>query len=127
MKRKLLAALILFTGVSVFFTLSASAYIDPATTSILIQSLAGVGAVVVTGIVVLWVSLKRKVKKALHIDDSKNTEVEDEFALVGEEAPAAEGEASAESDATASEEGKTAEPEKKEEPEEEIDFGTDDE
>ena len=58
MKRKLLAALILFTGLSVYFTLSASAYVDPATTSVLIQSLAGVGAVVITGVVVMWVTLK---------------------------------------------------------------------
>lgn len=118
MKRKLIAALILFTGLSVFFTLSASAYVDPATTSILIQSLAGVAAVVVTGVVVLWVSLKRKVKKALHIDDSKNTEVEDEFSVVGENGEGAE----ANGEAAGTEEKKTEPSE-----EEEIDFDTADE
>lgn len=125
MKRKLIAALILFTGLSVFFTLSASAYVDPATTSILIQSLAGVAAVVVTGVVVLWVSLKRKVKKALHIDDSKNTEVEDEFSVVGENGEAAETNA----EAAGTEAGAAETEEKKTEPseEEEIDFDTADE
>ena len=104
MKRKLLAALILFTGLSVYFTLSVSAYVDPATTSILIQSLAGVGAVLVTGVVVLWVTLKRRVKKALHIDDSTNT------------------------DGTAVTTGeKEAVTEKTEDTEEEIDFNTVDE
>ena len=119
MKRKLLAALILFTGLSVYFTLSASAYVDPATTSILIQSLAGVGAVVITGVVVLWVTLKRRVKKARHIED-KSTEVEDEFRVVGENGEAAP-EATEEKAAD-----KTGE-EKPADAEEEIDFGTEDE
>lgn len=123
MKRKLIAALILFTGLSVFFTLSASAYVDPATTSILIQSLAGVAAVVVTGVVVLWVSLKRKVKKALHIDDSKNTEVEDEFSVVGENGEAAETNGEAAGTEAAETEEKKTEPSE----EEEIDFDTADE
>lgn len=115
MKRKLIAALILFVGLSVYFTLSVSAYVDPATTSILIQSLAGVGAVLVTGVVVLWVTLKRRVKKALHIED-KSTEVEDEFQVV------------VENDGTAVTTGeKEAVTEKTEDTEEEIDFNTVDE
>lgn len=117
MKRKLIAALILFTGLSVYFTLSVSAYVDPATTSILIQSLAGVGAVLVTGVVVLWVTLKRRVKKALHIED-KSTEVEDEFEVVSENGDVAP---------AATEEKEAAGKEKAEEAEEEIDFNTEDE
>ena len=119
MKRKLFAALILFIGLSVYFTLSVSAYVDPATTSILIQSLAGVGAVVITGVVVLWVTLKRRVKKALHIED-KSTEVEDEFQVVAENGEAPE--ATEEKEAAE----KTGE-EKTEDAEEEIDFNTEDE
>ena len=80
MKRKLTAAAILLTGLSVFFTLSASAYVDPTTTTFLIQALAGVVAVVGTAIAIFW----RRAKKKLGIDDTKNMEVEDEFAVVDE-------------------------------------------
>ena len=80
MKRKLTAALILLTGLSVFFTLSASAYVDPTTTTFLIQALAGVVAVVGTAIAIFW----RRAKKKLGIDETKNMEVEDEFAVVDE-------------------------------------------
>ena len=85
MKRKLLSALILFTGLSAFFTLSASAYVDPTTTTFLFQALAGVVAVVGTAIVIWWRRAKRKVRKALGIDENKNMEVEDEFAVVDEQ------------------------------------------
>lgn len=80
MKRKLTAAAILLTGLSVFFTLSASAYVDPTTTTFLIQALAGVVAVVGTAIAIFW----RRAKKKLGIDETKNMEVEDEFAVVDE-------------------------------------------
>ena len=84
MKRKLISALILFAGLSAFFTLSASAYVDPTTTTFLFQALAGVVAVVGTAIVIWWRRAKRKVRKALGIDENKNMEVEDEFAVVDE-------------------------------------------
>ena len=84
MKRKLLSALILFAGLSAFFTLSASAYVDPTTTTFLFQALAGVVAVVGTAIVIWWRRAKRKVRKAFGIDENKNMEVEDEFAVVDE-------------------------------------------
>lgn len=80
MKRKLTAAAILLTGLSVFFTLSASAYVDPTTTTFLIQALAGVVAVVGTAIAIFW----RRAKKKLGFDETKNMEVEDEFAVVDE-------------------------------------------
>ncbi len=115
MKRKLTAALILLTGLSVFFTLSASAYVDPTTTTFLIQALAGVVAVVGTAIAIFW----RRAKKKLGIDETKNMEVEDEFAVVDEtektDEPKLEGTAGPE-------EKKTDEAE-----EEEIDFDSADE
>ena len=82
MKRKLTAAAILLTGLSVFFTLSASAYVDPTTTTFLIQALAGVVAVVGTAVAIFW----RRAKKKLGIDETKNMEVEDEFTVVDETA-----------------------------------------
>ena len=126
MKRKLTAALILLTGLSVFFTLSASAYVDPTTTTFLFQALAGVVAVVGTAIVIFWRRAKKKVNKILHIDENKNMEVEDEFTVVGEiddkpaektDEPAAESE---------TETAEKAEPAEKVD-EEEIDYDTADE
>ncbi|MBR6053498.1 MAG: hypothetical protein IKP55_06975 [Clostridia bacterium] len=115
MKRKLTAALILLTGLSVFFTLSASAYVDPTTTTFLIQALAGVVAVVGTAIAIFW----RRAKKKLGIDETKNMEVEDEFAVVDETEKTDEPKL----DGTAGpEEKKTDEAE-----EEEIDFDSADE
>lgn len=115
MKRKLTAALILLTGLSVFFTLSASAYVDPTTTTFLIQALAGVVAVVGTAIAIFW----RRAKKKLGIDETKNMEVEDEFAVVDETEKTDE----PKPDGTAGpEEKKTDEAE-----EEEIDFDSADE
>ena len=114
MKRKLTAAAILLTGLSVFFTLTASAYVDPTTTTFLIQALAGVVAVVGTAVAIFW----RRAKKKLGIDETKNMEVEDEFTVVDETAEP-------KPDETAEpkpEKEKTAEAE-----DEEIDFDTSDE
>ena len=117
MKRKLTAALILLTGLSVFFTLSASAYVDPTTTTFLIQALAGVVAVVGTAIAIFW----RRAKKKLGIDETKNMEVEDEFAVVDENGKTEEPKPE-ESAGTETEKEKPAEAE-----EEEIDFDAADE
>lgn len=120
MKRKLTALAILLTGLSVFFTLSASAYVDPTTTTFLFQALAGVVAVVGTAIVIFWRRAKKKVNKMLGIDENKNMEVEDEFTVVGETGEAAP---DAKTEKTSEEsEKKTADSE-----EEEIDFDTADE
>ena len=86
MKRKLIAALILVVGLTGFFTLSASAYLDPTTTTFLFQALAGVVAVVGTAIVIFWRRAKRKVNKILGIDENKNMEVEEEFTVVDSDA-----------------------------------------
>lgn len=117
MKRKLIAAAILLTGLSVFFTLSASAYVDPTTTTFLIQALAGVVAVVGTAIAIFW----RRAKKKLGIDETKNMEVEDEFAVVDENGRTEEPKPE-ESAGTETEKEKPAEAE-----EEEIDFDSADE
>ena len=117
MKRKLTAAAILLTGLSVFFTLSASAYVDPTTTTFLIQALAGVVAVVGTAIAIFW----RRAKKKLGIDETKNMEVEDEFAVVDENGMTEEPKPE-ESAGTETEKEKPAEAE-----EEEIDFDAADE
>ena len=122
MKRKLTAAAVLLVGSSGFFTLSASAYLDPTTATFLVQGLAGVVAVVGTAVTIFW----RRTKRKLGINENKNMEVEDEFTVVGED-----GENPTESAAASGD----AEPEKKPEEkkteetadEEEIDFDTADE
>ena len=121
MKRKLTALAILLTGLSVFFTLSASAYVDPTTTTFLFQALAGVVAVVGTAIVIFWRRAKKKVNKILHIDENTNMEVEEEFSVVGEKTEE-------NADSAPVDETKPETEEKKEaDEEEEIDFETADE
>ena len=115
MKRKLTAAAILLTGLSVFFTLSASAYVDPTTTTFLIQALAGVVAVVGTAIAIFW----RRAKKKLGFDETKNMEVEEEFSVNGENAETAE--------KTAEKTAETEEEKPAESEDEEIDFDAADE
>ncbi len=126
MKRKLAAALILLSGLSVFFTLSSSAYVDPTTTTFLFQALAGVVAVVGTAIVIFWRRAKRKVGKMLGIDENKNMEVEDEFTVVGENDDAPDGTTPAPSAESETETAEKAEPAEKVD-EEEIDYDTADE
>ncbi|MBP5428128.1 MAG: hypothetical protein J6Z04_02435 [Clostridia bacterium] len=126
MKRKLAAALILLSGLSVFFTLSSSAYVDPTTTTFLFQALAGVVAVVGTAIVIFWRRAKRKVSKMLGIDENKNMEVEDEFTVVGE-TDAAQAEKTDEPSADGETEPQKEKKETEETEEEEIDFNTVDE
>ena len=121
MKRKLTAALILLSGLTGFFTLSASAYLDPTTTTFLFQALAGVVAVVGTAIVIFWRRTKRKVHKILGIDENKNMEVEEEFTVVGET-----GEAESKPEETPAEPEQKTEKEAEAE-EEEIDFDASDE
>lgn len=126
MKRKLAAALILLSGLSVFFTLTSSAYVDPTTTTFLFQALAGVVAVVGTAIVIFWRRAKRKVGKMLGIDENKNLEVEDEFTVVGETDDKPDGTTPAPSAESETETAEKAEPAEKVD-EEEIDYDTADE
>lgn len=122
MKRKLTAAVLLLTGLSIFFTLSASAYVDPTTTTFLFQALAGVVAVVGTAIVIFWRRAKRKVNKILGIDENRNMEVEEEFSIVGEN-----GEAAPDGETAATNQEETKETKDEETEEEELDFDTADE
>ena len=56
-------------------------YIDPAATSILLTSITAIVAAVGAGILIAWRAVKKKVNKALHIDENANKEVEDELVL----------------------------------------------
>lgn len=63
------------------FTTPVAAYLDPAATSILVTSISGILIAVSATAVILWRKAKKKVSKALHIDENANKEVEEEIVL----------------------------------------------
>ena len=58
-----------------------SMYIDPAATTVVITSISGIVIAVGAPAVILWRKAKKKVAKALHIDENANKEVEDELVI----------------------------------------------
>ena len=58
------------------FTQTACAYIDPSTTTFLIQAVAGVAVAIGAAVAVYWRKAKKKVAKKLGIDENANKEVE---------------------------------------------------
>ena len=58
-----------------------SMYIDPAATTVVITSISGIVIAVGATAVILWRKAKKKVAKALHIDENANKEVEDELVI----------------------------------------------
>lgn len=69
---------------SLFFTLNASAYLDPSVVTYIIQAVAGVVIAGGAVFVLLWTRAKKKLAKKLNIDENKNKEVEDDI-VVNEE------------------------------------------
>ncbi len=70
---------------------SASLYIDPAATSILITSIGGIAIALSSTAIILWRKFKKTVSKVIKIDENAGKEVEDEVVITDvEEAPAAE-------------------------------------
>lgn len=63
----------------VFTTLipnQAMAYIDPSTTTFLVQAIVGVGVAIVAAVTVYWRKAKKKISDKLGIDENANKEVE---------------------------------------------------
>ncbi len=58
------------------FSTSASAYIDPSTTTFVIQAVAGVAIAVGAAVVVYWRKAKKKVMNKLGMDENAKKEVE---------------------------------------------------
>ena len=75
-----------------------SLYVDPATTTMIIQVAAGVVIAIGAFFMVFWRKAKKKVATKLGIDENKNKEVEEELILTddAEEAVAVEEVAEAE-------------------------------
>ena len=63
------------------FSTSASAYIDPSTTTYIIQAVAGIAIAIGAFVVVFWRRAKKKVKKALNIDEGKAKEEEEQLVV----------------------------------------------
>lgn len=58
------------------FSTSASAYIDPSTTTFVIQAVAGVAIAIGAAVVVYWRKAKKKVMNKLGMDENAKKEVE---------------------------------------------------
>lgn len=67
-------------------------YIDPAATSMLLTSITAIVVAAGAGIFIAWRAIRKKVNKALHIDENAKKEVEDDLVisddLKDDEAPA---------------------------------------
>ena len=60
----------------ILFTPPASAYIDPSTTTFVIQAVAGVAIAIGAAVVVYWRKAKKKVMNKLGMDENAKKEVE---------------------------------------------------
>lgn len=58
------------------FTQTACAYIDPSTTTFIIQAVAGVAVAIGAFVSIYWRKAKKKVADTLHIDENAKKEVE---------------------------------------------------
>lgn len=79
MKKHIWATLYLSFCFILLFTNTASAYIDPSTTTYIIQAVAGIAVAVGAFFMIYWRKAKRKIADKLHIDADANKEVEEEI------------------------------------------------
>lgn len=63
-------------------SVSAKAYLDPSTTTYIVQAVAGVAVAVGAVVVMYWRKAKKKVQKALKVDEHSNKEHEDDDILM---------------------------------------------
>ena len=69
---------LLFVYCTIFFTPPALAYIDPSTTTYVIQAVAGIVVAVGSVAVIYWRKAKKRLNEKLGVDLDKNKEVEDD-------------------------------------------------
>lgn len=72
-------ALILYKNA--FFPTVAHAYIDPSTTTYLIQAIAGIAVAVGSFVVIYWRRAKKRINDKMGINLDKNKEVEDDIVV----------------------------------------------
>lgn len=96
----------------IFLTLGINSnmlYIDPAATSMLLTSITAIVAACGAGILIAWRAVKKKVNKALHIDENAKKEVEGELVLSDELQGEAQTDENKPAEQDANEENKPAE------------------
>lgn len=67
------------------FTQTACAYIDPSTTTYIIQAVAGIAVAVGAFVTIYWRKAKKKLQNTLHINENVKKEVEDDIKIVNDE------------------------------------------
>lgn len=60
----------------------ASAYIDPSTTTFLVQAVVGVAVAVAAGFSIYWRKAKKKISKVLNVDENAGKETESDDIVV---------------------------------------------
>lgn len=70
--------LMFMLSLNIIFCSTAFAYIDPSTTTFIIQAVAGVAVAVGAVFTIWWRKAKKKVQKTLGIDENANKKQEDE-------------------------------------------------
>lgn len=87
--KKFLRTVALISLMSVYmivvFTPPAFAYIDPSTTTYLIQAIAGIAVAVGSVAIIYWRKAKKKLNEKMGIDLDKNKEVEEDIIINDEE------------------------------------------
>lgn len=63
----------------------ACAYIDPSTTTYIIQAVAGIAVAVGAFVTIYWRKAKKKIQNTLHIDDNSNKEVEEDIQILDDD------------------------------------------
>ena len=89
-KSKILWAVYVVLYVNIICMACSFAYLDPTTTTFLLQVIVGVAVAVGTVAAVLFRKAKKKVSDKLGIDEKEKKEVEEEFTEIEEEAPKSE-------------------------------------
>lgn len=77
-------ALTLVLYKNAFFPTVAHAYIDPSTTTYLIQAIAGIAVAVGSFVVIYWRRVKKRLNDKMGINLDKNKEVEDDIVVKDE-------------------------------------------
>lgn len=79
--RTLGLALALIVYRNAFFPSVAYAYIDPSTTTYLIQAIAGIAVAVASFVVIYWRRAKKRINEKMGINLDKNKEVEEDVII----------------------------------------------
>ncbi len=82
---KLLATTYFALCFLMLFSKTAHAYLDPSTTTYIIQAIAGIAIAVGAFVAVYWRKAKKKVQNALHIDENAKKTMEDEIVVTDDE------------------------------------------